>query len=258
MPINRRVLLQASALAMPVTAQPAPGDLTATAMIESSHPRIVALAKDITQTAGTDRGAAIAVHDWVRDQIAFGIPRGFYDNSATQVLDAGVGYCNTKVNLFNALLRARGIPTRIRVMDLSAQVLSGLFNPGTPYVDHAITEVFLGNRWVKVDSYVVDTPLVKIASRNLAASGAQAGFGVHQEGQPVWDGIRDNFIQCLDSGTIPNYVLKDHGMFADVADFYARTASARNRKTPVSGVAIWLGAPFINRQIDGVRTGLRL
>ena len=255
MPINRRVLLQASALAMPATAQPAPDDLKATALIESTHPRIAALAKDVTASAGTDRAAAIVVHDWVRDQSAFGIPRGFYDSSATQTLDAGVGYCNTKVNLFSALLRARGIATRIRVMDLSAQVLGGLFNPGTPYVDHAITEVFLEGRWVKVDSYVVDTPLVKSAERKLAASGAKAGFGIHLDGKSSWDGSSDNFIQCVDSGAIKDYVLKDHGLFIDVADFYARTADARNRKTLVSGLGIWIGAPFINRQIDTIRTG---
>ena len=46
----------------------------------------------------------------------------------------------------------RRISTRIRMMDLSAQVLQGLFDPGTAYVDHAITEVFLAGRWIKVDS----------------------------------------------------------------------------------------------------------
>jgi transglutaminase-like putative cysteine protease len=131
---------------------PAADNLSATALVETHHPRIAALSKEVTRSADSDRMAAVLLHDWVRDQIAFGIPPGFYETTATEVLDAKVGYCNTKVTLFSALLRARGIPTRMRMMDLSAQVLQGLFDPGTPYVDHAVTEVFLEGRWIAVDS----------------------------------------------------------------------------------------------------------
>ncbi len=234
---------------------PGPDNLAATALVEATHPRIVALAKEITQSIQTDRAAAVAVHDWVRDQIPFGLSRGFYETSATEVLDAKAGYCNTKVSLFNALLRARGIPTRMRMMDLSAQVLLGLFDPGTLYIDHAVTEVFLAGAWVKVDSYVVDKPLANAAARRLTATGAKAGFGIHGDGKSDWDGRSHNFIQCLDNGAIKDYVLKDHGVFVDVADFYQRASAPRNRKTLVSGLMTRLGAPSLNQKIQAIRVG---
>ncbi len=229
--------------------------LGSTALIQSTHPRIVALAREITASSPTPVAAAVAIHDWVRDQIAFGVSRRFYETEATQVLSEGLGYCNTKVSLFSALLRASGIATRMRVMDLSAQVLHGLFDSGTPYVDHAITEVALDGRWLKVDSYVVDLPLADSARRRLKQSGAKAGFGVHADGKSTWDGRSDSFIQCLDNASIPGYVLKDHGLFDDIAHFYNQVPAARNRKTLASGLVTYWIAPVINRRIDSIRMG---
>jgi hypothetical protein len=237
---------------------PTTANLKSTALIEANHPRIVALAKEIARDAGNERVAAMRIHDWVRDQIAFGIPPAFYETSATESLDVKVGYCNTKVTLFNALLRARMIPTRIRVVDLSAQVLAGLFDPGTPYVDHALTEVFLDGSWIKVDSYVVDKPLVMAAARKLALTARKAGFGIHTDGNPEWDGRNHNFIQFMDNDAIPNYVLKDHGVFVDVADFYQKSDTTRNRKTLLSGLGVRFGSASINQRIQRIRAGQEL
>jgi transglutaminase-like putative cysteine protease len=229
-------------------------NLQSTVMIESNHPTIIALAKQITRDAGGERMAAIQIHDWVRDQIPFGIPPAFYETTATESLDVKTGYCNTKVTLFNALLRASGIPTRMRVMDLSAQVLDALFSPGTPYVDHALTEVFLEGKWIRVDSYVVDKPLADAARKRLRQSVQKAGFGIHLAGSSEWDGRSDNFIQYMDKTDIKDYVKKDHGLFADIADFYRKVPSARNRKTLISGLAIRLGSSSINQQINEIRS----
>lgn len=239
---------------MPLDATlPTPDNLGSTDLIQTQHPRIAALAKEITRTADSDRKAAILIHDWVRDQILFGIPSGFYETSATETLDQKVGYCNTKVTLFSALLRARKIPTRMRMMDLSAQVLQGLFNPGSPYVDHAISEVFLEGRWIKVDSYVVDKRLAAVASKKLTASRSKAGLGIHIDGKTDWDGQSDNFIQCLDNQTIPSYVLKDHGLMMDVADFYQRAPAPRNRKTLMVDLMTRFGSSYINQTINSIR-----
>ncbi len=233
---------------------PTPENLMSTALVQANHPRIIALAKEITNNAETERKRAILLHNWVRDQIRFGIPREFYEASATQILDAKVGYCNSKASLFNALLRASTIPSRIRMMDLSAQVLHGLFDPGTSYVDHALTEVFLDGRWLKVDSYVVDRPLVIAATKKLAATKGKAGFGIHADGQSDWDGRSDNFIQYMNNESIRDYVLKDHGLFIDVAEFYRKAENPRNRKTFFSGLGIQLGYSTVNKQIEKIRT----
>jgi Transglutaminase-like superfamily len=228
-------------------------NLQSTALIQANHPRIIRLAKEIVGGEQSAPKAAVLVHDWVRDEIAFGIPSGFYETSATEVLDAKVGYCNTKVSLFQSLLRALSIPTRMRMMDLSAQVLQGLFDPGTSYVDHAITEVFLSDRWVQVDSYVVDSRLAAAARKKLLLSKNKAGFGIHLNGMSQWNGTSDNFIQYRNDETIANYVLKNHGIFADVLDFYKTVPEARNRKTFATSLAIRFGHGFINSQILKVR-----
>jgi transglutaminase-like putative cysteine protease len=236
-----------------VVDDPTSENLLSTRLIEANHPRIVTLAKQVTAGTNNKRVAAVLLHDWVRDQIPFGIPRGFYDTSAVETLDAKVGYCNTKVTLFSALLRATYIPTRMRIVDLSAQVLNGLLDPGTPYVDHAFAEVFLDGHWIKVDSYVVDKPLAVAARKRLATDGRKAAFGIHWDGQSEWDGLSDNFIQYMSNKSIPNYVLKDHGVFVDIADFYNKAANPRNRKTLLSGLGIQLGHSSINKKIEDIR-----
>ncbi len=240
---------------MAAAGPPTAADLAATALIDSAHPRIVGLAAEIARGAATPAVAAVLVHDWVRDRIAFGIPAAFYNIKASDVPDVGVGYCNTKATLFSALLRALGIPTRTRMFDLSAAVLAGLFDPGTASVDHAVTEVWLHGRWIGIDSYVVDIALARAAARRLAAEGREAGYGIHKTGRSDWDGESATRIQCVQGTTGPDWIRADHGHFRDVADFYTRAERPRNRLNLLSNVFIRLGAGGINRTIDGVRQG---
>jgi transglutaminase-like putative cysteine protease len=234
-------------------AEPTSRDLAPTPWIDSAHPAIVRLAQELTRGARSEVAAAVRLHDAVRDRVLFGIAPGFYALKASEVLEAGVGYCNTKTTLFSALLRARGIATRTRMFDLSAAVLSGLFDTGTARVDHAVTEVWLKGRWWGVDSYVVDLPLERAARALLARDGKLAGYGVHSRGASAWDGASPARIQCVESVDPPGWIARDHGLFEDVGDFYARTPSAHNRLTPISRVFIRLGAGRINRQINEVR-----
>lgn len=266
---NRRRFLAATAAALPAgrlraaraapagldDAAPTPADLAPTPWIDAVHPRIVQLAADITRDAATPREAAVRVHDWVRDRIPFGIPPDFYALRASEVLDAGVGYCNTKTTLFSALLRAVGIPTRTHMFDLSAEVLRGLFDPRTAYVDHAVTELWLDGRWVGVDSYVVDLPLARAAAARLRAEGRGAGWGIHIAGSSTWDGFAPARIQCVEAGAPAGWVRADHGRFVDIGDFYERTPEARNRLGFVNGVLIRLASSGINRSIEAVRRG---
>ena len=232
---------------------PTPADVAATAWIDAAHPRIRQLAADLTRGVATPTEAAVRLHDWVRDRIPFGIPPAFYALRASEVLEAGVGYCNTKTTLFSALLRAAGVPTRTHMFDLSAEVLRGLFDPRTAFVDHAVTEVWLDGRWIGVDSYVVDLPLARAAAARLRAEGREAGYGIHLAGTSTWDGRSAARIQCVASGAAAGWLQADHGLFADVADFYERVPQARNRRGVASGLLIRLASAGINRSIDAVR-----
>lgn len=264
---NRRRFMAATAAALPASGllapsaapagladpAPTPADLAPTPWIDATHPRIVQLAADLARGAATPREVAVRLHDWVRDSIPFGIPPAFYALRASEVLDSGVGYCNTKTTLFSALLRATGIPTRTHMFDLSAEVLRGLFDPRTDTVDHAVTELWLDGRWLGVDSYVVDAPLARAAATRLQAEDRAAGWGIHRAGTSAWDGITPARIQCVEAGAPIGWVRGDHGRFADVGDFYERVPRARNRRSLITGLLIRLAAPGINQSIDAVR-----
>ena len=108
-------------------------------LLESRHPRIISLARQIAGTERNPRIVAERINSWVHDslkkQITFGVP------NALQVLQARTGDCNEHTQLFVALARAAGLPARIAA--------------GLAYVDgkffyHAWPEILLDD-WVAVD-----------------------------------------------------------------------------------------------------------
>jgi transglutaminase-like putative cysteine protease len=137
------------------------------------------------------------------------------------VLDAGVGYCNTKGTLFVAMLRAAGIPARQHFVNINARILAPFIDPGTPYVDHSYVEVWLGGRWWSTDSYIVDRSLHAVAQRRLRESGQVLGFGIHRDGTISWDGRSDSFSQFVRSSDFAALTTRDYGVYDDVGAFYA-------------------------------------
>ena len=108
-------------------------------LVQSNHPEILRLARRLARGQRDPRVVAERINRWVYDSLAkritFGIP------SALQVLHARAGDCNEHAQLFVALARAAGIPSRL--------------NAGLAYIDgkfyyHAWPEVYLHD-WVAVD-----------------------------------------------------------------------------------------------------------
>ncbi|MEM7404269.1 MAG: transglutaminase-like domain-containing protein, partial [Pseudomonadota bacterium] len=197
---------------------------------------------------------AIRIHDYVRDEIAFGWTDSFYRMSAIDVLKAKVGYCNTKGTLFIALLRAAGIPARQRFVAIPSDVLSGLVDPGTPKVDHSYSEVWLDDRWVRVDSYIVDRPLFIQAQKALAASGRSVGFGIRLGGLTDWNGIDDSFLQFArdDNDTDTEH----YGVFLDVEDYYQQV-DGWNELSGLRSLLIPLFIGQATSQVESLRVGTR-
>jgi hypothetical protein len=114
-------------------------ELAAEPLLQVRDPRIVALAVRIAGTERDPRVVAERINRWVHDSLAKEITVTV--PSAVQVLAARRGDCNEHTQLFTALARAVGIPTRIAT--------------GLAYVDgrfyyHAWPEVRLRD-WVAVD-----------------------------------------------------------------------------------------------------------
>ncbi len=170
---------------------------------------------------------AVAIHDWVRDQIAFGFSSDFWRQTADEVLKSRVGYCNTKSTLFVTMLRATGIPARQVFVSIRGDILRGIVDAGS-YVDHSYTELFLEGRWIRTDSYIVDQPLFDAASRQLALEKQSIGYGIVLDGTTHFNGSQDSFSQFKNDGTLPALSDANYGVFEDVGDFYRRGENVRN------------------------------
>ncbi|MEM7165636.1 MAG: transglutaminase-like domain-containing protein [Planctomycetota bacterium] len=229
--------------------------LQPTAAIDSGSQTIRNLAAQVTQGATSDRDKAVAIHDFVRDQIPFGWQESFYENRASEVLAARIGYCNTKSTLFIALLRAAGIPARQHFVDIDARLLRGIIDPGTPYVDHSFTEVYLEDTWVQTDSYIVDRAMFEAARVQLAAAGWTIGYGIHASGTSSWDGTANAFSQFADDGSSARFTTRDYGVHSDVLTFYRDEEHTWNALSPPARLFIRFGLSQANKAVQRLRGG---
>lgn len=109
------------------------------ALIQSRDPRIEAQARQIVGRTRDPRRVALALNNWVHDnlrkEITVSVP------SAVQVLESRRGDCNEHTVLYVALARALGLPAR---------TAAGVVHLRGRFYYHAWPEVYL-NGWVAVD-----------------------------------------------------------------------------------------------------------
>jgi hypothetical protein len=117
-----------------------------TPFLQSDHPRIRALARQIIGREQDARAAALRIKDWVYREITkeptVSIP------NALEVLQTKKGDCNEHTVLFNALARALGIP---------AKTVVGVVHLRGAFYYHAWSEIWLG-QWVSIDSALNQFP----------------------------------------------------------------------------------------------------
>jgi hypothetical protein len=195
--------------------------LLGTRRIDCAAPEIQTAVATLAASTRDARETAVRIHDFVRDEIPFGWSLHFDRQSASEVLRARRGYCNTKSGLFIALLRAAGIPARLHCVAINRDILRGLVRPPTSCVDHSYVEVWLEGRWHATDTYIIDRTLFIAAQRRLRREGAELGYGVHRQSTLDWDGRADAFAQFVPSvGTIAVRGA-DFGVHDDLDAFYA-------------------------------------
>ncbi len=119
--------------------------LTPSAFVQSDHPDLIRKAQDIIGDRTDSWEAAKAIYGWVyrnvAKQSAISLP------SALDVLHKMEGDCNEHTYLFTALARAAGLPARIHVGLVYAEL------PGKPegaFYYHAWPSVYVG-AWVEMD-----------------------------------------------------------------------------------------------------------
>ena len=115
-------------------------------LIESTHPKIMGLAKEIRAQTSDDRAFVDSVFQTVKQRLK---PQGFgtVNRGALFALQNGTGDCTEYAALMVALLRAGGLPARINTaMSMQKDGISH-------YDNHNNAEVYLGDRWLPLEPF---------------------------------------------------------------------------------------------------------
>ena len=74
------------------------------------HPSIRTKAEELTKNKIDRTDKIESLFYFVRDEIKFGFPKKWDEIKASETLQYGKGYCNTKATLLQALCKAADIP----------------------------------------------------------------------------------------------------------------------------------------------------
>ena len=134
---------------------PTPAHLAPTAIIDSDHPEIAALAAETIRDLSEPREQAVKLYYLVRDRIRYDpyrIDATAEGLSASTALKQGYGFCMNKAVLLAAMCRASGIPARLGYADvrnhLSTERLRASMKTDVFYY-HGYTSIWLDGQWVK-------------------------------------------------------------------------------------------------------------
>lgn len=153
----------------------------------------------------TDQEKAVAIFNWVRDNILYRV--GLWQKSASGTLREKKGTCTNKANLLVALLRSIGIPAGYGVLRTKGQEYIGpvvvpiLRKRIRSVSTHVYAYVYLRERWIKCDPSA-DLQL----SQNTVMINPQSRL-------VVWDGEHDA-TEDLDE----NHILSEKGPIANIDD----------------------------------------
>ncbi|OTG62822.1 transglutaminase [Acinetobacter sp. ANC 3903] len=161
------------------------------------------------------------IYNFVRDEIKFGYNTG--DTiSASDVLKAGYGQCNTKATLLMALLRAVKIPTRLHGFTIDKELqkgaIDGIWYKLSPKnILHSWVEVYVNEHWYILEGVILDREyLQELRNINKNVTKTFCGFGVFTDNfdnPPIDWNLNNTFIQ--DKG-----INQDFGIFDSPDDFY--------------------------------------
>jgi transglutaminase-like putative cysteine protease len=199
--------------------------LGSTALLTLQDSRLRVRARSITQLCKTDRERAMALHNFVK-KLPFERPLKFRLRTAREVMDAGRGDATDKSTLLVAMLRRCRIPARIRYVELNGEILRGLTSQ-VPRAPRAVVEIWLHSRWVRTDTYIFDTAYIAAARQRLKDHEWEWGYGIHRNGQSIWNGRDDAFLGGYRTEQDP-MVLRTLGVFHDPLQFVSTDLFRRN------------------------------
>jgi hypothetical protein len=167
--------------------------LFSTPLLDLSDPKLRLKSRSLTQLARTDRQKALSIYAFVK-RLPYAKRIKLEYPTARDVLEQRTGDGDDKATLLVALLRAAGIPARIRYLEMKGTMLRGLVpSANPPDAARPLAEIWL-DRWVRTDTYIFDASYFAAAMRNLRMRGWTCGWGLHVNASPLWDGKDDAFL----------------------------------------------------------------
>lgn len=182
-----------------------------TRLLDLDDPKLRLKAHSLTQLCKTDREKALAIYGFVK-RLALAKPIKLRHRSAREVMDAGEGDADDKATLLLALLRAAGIPARLRYVELRGAMLRGLV-PTMRRAARPLAEIWLG-RWLRTDTYIFDARYMAAARQRLKDRDLPCGYGIHVAGHSLWNGRDDAFVGSAAPELDP-MVVRDFGLVND-------------------------------------------
>jgi hypothetical protein len=167
--------------------------LHSTPLLDLADPKLRLKARSLTQLARTDREKALAIYAYVK-RVPYAKRIKFEYPTARDVMEHRSGDGDDKVTLLLALMRAAGIPSRVRYMEMKGVMLRGLVpSADPPDAARPLAEIWL-DRWVRTDTYIFDAAYVAAALRHIRSQGWKCGWGIHLNAARLWNGKDDAFL----------------------------------------------------------------
>ena len=219
---------------------------------DHNHPLIQAKAEELTADNTTHTDSLENIFYFVRDGIPFGFPPKWDAVKASETIQYGMGYCNTKATLLLALCRASGIPARIHTGLIGIEIMRGIFpSIAFPFLPsaggHSWSEIQIDDEWKPIDSYINDKPFYDGALPRLGESGKTAGFSIsHAKGS---SSCEFNFGE---KGFVHmGAVVEDHGTWDDYSEYMSSDDYFRMNRVQLASYP-WV-ARMSNRNIRRIR-----
>jgi hypothetical protein len=224
--------------------------LGASSLIDLEDPKLRLRVRALTQLSKTERDKALAVYGFVK-RMPLAKRMKLRLRTAREVIDSGHGDATDKATLLVAMLRAAGIPARLRYVLVDGDILRGL-TTAIASAGRPVVEVFHDDKWRATDTYIFDAHYVAAARQRLRALKWEWGYGLHRRGHTLWDGLEDAYLTG-DSTTAADISLGVLGHFHDPYDFLVSPVH-RERFARMTRTVRWnMLAPKMNRAVTQLR-----
>jgi hypothetical protein len=181
---------------------------------------VKSLVENLIEGSESDKEKAIKIHNFVRDNIRFGLTRKLDLASPEYTLENGYGHCNAKGVLFVRLLREAGINALHHFVTIKKDIFLDAF-PYTiyslfpPKISHSYVEVNINGKYIRTDSFCVEKALFLKLMSKLIDENRFCGYGININSKCDWDAKSDSFSQFH-----RNLLEEDHGTFENPLDYY--------------------------------------